>query len=130
MLKREPKFGDRLRGIYASPNNPQRDGIYVETIHRTGRLNPGKHYRLTNGKGSFWIYPAESVTPIDEATPETRPDDQLPPNRVPISVSAWCCRRCSTWNDHAKQMNRCQTCGAFAGREFEACSGEWPAANR
>ena len=58
---RQPKLGDWMRGIYASVDNPIRDGMYVETIYRTGRLNPGKFYRLTNGKGKFWMHPAEAT---------------------------------------------------------------------
>ena len=57
----EPKFGDWLRGIYASESNPHRDGMYVRTIHRTGRVNAGKFYELTDGKGNFWQYPAQSM---------------------------------------------------------------------
>lgn len=63
-LTEEPKLGQWLRGIYASKDNPQRDGMYVETIRRTGRLNPGKFYRITDGKGRFWSYPANSVAAI------------------------------------------------------------------
>lgn len=60
-FKRQPKLRDWMRGIYASPDNPIRDGMYVETIVRMGRLNPGKFYRLTNGKGKFWMYPAHAT---------------------------------------------------------------------
>lgn len=60
------KFGDRVRGIYASPTNPQRDGIFVEYITRTGRLNRGRHVRLTDGKGRFWMYPAENTVPVPD----------------------------------------------------------------
>jgi hypothetical protein len=60
-LEREPVFGEWLRGIYASERNPRRDGMYVETIRRTGRMNPGKAYRCTDGKGDFWEYPHDSV---------------------------------------------------------------------
>ncbi len=63
---RHPKFGDRMRGAYASENNPQRDGYFVREIIRTGRLNPGKCYQFTDGKGAFWTYPAESVNFVAE----------------------------------------------------------------
>lgn len=66
MKKRLPKFGDRLRGIYAGESNPQRDGIYVETIRRTGNMNRGTFYRLTDGKGHFWTYPATSTAFLDD----------------------------------------------------------------
>jgi hypothetical protein len=56
------KFGvTRVRGVYASPNNPQRDGVFVEHIRRTGRMNPGQYVRLTDGKGRFWMYDIDAV---------------------------------------------------------------------
>ena len=63
----EPKFGEWLRGIHASESNPHRDGMYVRTIHRKGRMNPGKFYELTDGNGAFWMYPAQSVERIAAA---------------------------------------------------------------
>ena len=69
----EPKFGEWLRGIYASESNPHRDGMYVRTIRRTGKFNPGKFYELTDGNGLFWQYPAQSVERLDRtiaAAPE------------------------------------------------------------
>lgn len=53
----EPKFGDWLRGVYASERNPIRDGIYV----RTTRRNHETLYELTDGKGKFWMYPKRST---------------------------------------------------------------------
>jgi len=61
---KEPKFGDWIRGIYASKENPIRDGMYVETKRRTGRSNPGKFYRLTDGKGKFWEFEAKHTQRI------------------------------------------------------------------
>lgn len=61
----EPRFGDRVRSIYAGETNPRREGFYVETIRRRGRLNPGKHYRITDGAGDFWETPADSVHPVE-----------------------------------------------------------------
>lgn len=72
----EPQFGDWLRGIYASESNPQRDGMYVRTILRSGSVNPGKHYELTDGKGGFWQYPAKSTERINRAS---RPADVARP---------------------------------------------------
>ena len=79
----EPKFGEWLRGIYASESNPRRDGMYVRTIHRKGRMNPGKFYELTDGNGAFWMYPAQSVERIAAAlrsaqVPEWRPIETAP----------------------------------------------------
>lgn len=66
----EPKFGEWLRGIHASESNPQRDGMYVRTIHTPrGRVNAGKSYELTDGKGSFWRYPVGSVERITRPAP-------------------------------------------------------------
>ena len=70
-----PKFGDIVRGIYASESNPLRDGIFVETITRTGKLNRGVHYRMTDGKGEFWTTPRESTVVVSRAS--------LQPNRQP-----------------------------------------------
>ncbi len=51
-----PTFGKTIVTLPAAGEaNPHRTGIYVETIHRAGRLNPGKHYRVTNGRGDFWM---------------------------------------------------------------------------
>jgi hypothetical protein len=58
---RTPAFGEWLRGIWASDKNPERDGRYVRTIRRTGRVNRGTWYELTNGSGSFWEYEARST---------------------------------------------------------------------
>jgi hypothetical protein len=62
---RPPKFGEWMRGIWASDKNPQRDGQYVRTVIRTGRVNRGKFYELTDGRGSFWQYPVESTCYIN-----------------------------------------------------------------
>lgn len=67
-MKIEPVFGERLRGIYASIDNPQRDGFYVRTVRRTGFMNPGKFYEITDGKGHFWWYPAEGVRVLDRSS--------------------------------------------------------------
>lgn len=58
---RQPKFGDWMRGIWASPDNPIRDGMYVKTVRRRGKLNQGTFYELTDGKGKFWQFEAEAT---------------------------------------------------------------------
>lgn len=58
---RAPRFGESIMGIWASEDNPIRIGQYVETRRRTGRLNPGTWYRLTNGKGKFWEFEASQT---------------------------------------------------------------------
>ena len=61
----DPVFGEWMRGIYASPANPNRYGMYVRTIYiPRGRMNSGKHYEITNGLGAFWVYPVNSVERI------------------------------------------------------------------
>jgi hypothetical protein len=68
---RKPKFGDRMRSIYASERNPRREGIYVETIRVPhGRMNPGVWYRLTDGRGDFWETPANSAVFVDGSEPK------------------------------------------------------------
>lgn len=64
---RTPLFGEMMRGIWASKSNPQRDGKYVRTVVRTGRLNPGKFYELTDGKGRFWRYDASQTVFLTDA---------------------------------------------------------------
>lgn len=63
---RAPVFGEKIMGIWAGESNPQRWGRYVETIRRTGRLNPGVWYRLTDGHGSFWQYEASQTLFVPE----------------------------------------------------------------
>jgi hypothetical protein len=58
---RPPVFGEQIMGVWAGESNPQRVGKYVETRRRTGRLNPGVWYRLTDGRGSFWEYEASQT---------------------------------------------------------------------
>jgi hypothetical protein len=74
---RTPMFGDWLRGIWAGSANPQRDGRYVRTVRRTGRMNPGTFYELTDGRGSFWQYPATSTVFIQ--TPAAAVEGVAPP---------------------------------------------------
>lgn len=75
---RAPAFGERMRGIWASEQNPHRDGNYVRTVRRTGRFNPGTFYELTDGKGDFWQYPARSTVFISAAPSAASPT--APPN--------------------------------------------------
>jgi hypothetical protein len=53
-----PTFGQVIRNPHASVSNPQRDGYYVETVVRRGRVNKGAWWRLTDGAGVFWEIPA------------------------------------------------------------------------
>jgi len=67
-MKTHPEFGDRIRNLYASEDNPIRDGYYVNAIRRTGRLNKGVWYRITDGRGRFWEMPRGSAILLDEPT--------------------------------------------------------------
>lgn len=102
-----PKFGDWMRGIYASEKNPLRDGMFVRTIRRTGRCNPGTYYELTDGKGRFWQYPRESAVMLDGSTRAQAPApgsiadviasmrnfadvaDEVTVNNAPTAIRAW-----------------------------------------
>jgi hypothetical protein len=48
------KPGDILDNGYATGGNPTRTGIVVSIGHRTGRINPGGYYRMTDLAGSTW----------------------------------------------------------------------------
>jgi len=63
---RKPKFGEWMRGIYAAPDNPIRDGLYVRTKVCRGRLNPGTYYQLTDGRGKFWEFRASDTIFLEE----------------------------------------------------------------
>lgn len=60
-------FGAWLRNTFASSSNPQRDGMYVETVRKAGGVNAGTHYRLTDGKGEFWLCRPEALVPMPKA---------------------------------------------------------------
>lgn len=54
MMRKHPKLGQKIVSIYASDNNPRREGIFVEVKHYKRKVNGGTYYRLTDGKGDFW----------------------------------------------------------------------------
>lgn len=79
-----PKFGDWLRGIHASEDNPQRDGMFVrEVVTPRGRMNSGTAWELTDGKGDFWRYPPHSVKPLPT------PPASIPAAEVQALVERW-----------------------------------------
>lgn len=52
----KPKFGDLVENGWASEGNPTRRGFFVREFRRTGRLNPGLTWEITDGKGKFWEF--------------------------------------------------------------------------
>jgi len=66
-VKATPVFGKTVfRSRHADTGSPIRDGIYVETIERTGGFNRGTWYRLTDGHGKFWEYRKKSVIELSD----------------------------------------------------------------
>jgi len=49
-----PNFGDIIENGWAGRGDPHRVGIVVRTCYRKGRMNPGKYFVVTDGKGKFW----------------------------------------------------------------------------
>lgn len=47
-------FGDKVQNIYASNDNPHKNGIFVKQFRRTGKSNPGIISEVTDGRGKFW----------------------------------------------------------------------------
>lgn len=68
-----PKFGDLVENGWASEGNPTRRGYFVQSFRRTGRMNPGLTWEITDGRGKFWEFrPSDigerlTVTPIADA---------------------------------------------------------------
>ena len=60
------KFGERVVNIWASENNPHREGLFVRHVSRSGTINPGKHIEITDGHGEFWTVTAEAIKPVSE----------------------------------------------------------------
>lgn len=71
--RKHPRFGDRIRGIYAGETNPQREGTFVEVVRRKGLMNSGVFYRLTDERGTFWLYPAENTEPAESGHKGDKP---------------------------------------------------------
>ncbi len=70
--ERKPKFGDVVINGWASDDNPQKQGYFVRKIKRTGKLNPGTFWELTDRDGKFWSASANkghklSVIPMHSA---------------------------------------------------------------
>lgn len=55
------EFGDPVRLLSASPDNPRRDCFFVRCEKRLGKLNAGRYFQLTDGKGDFWTTQPSNV---------------------------------------------------------------------
>jgi hypothetical protein len=99
----QPKFGDWMRNTHASADNPIRDGHYVRTITRTGRvMNPGTCYELTDGKGKFWQTSPEFLV----ASPAASEQETCPTcGSKDRSV-----RKCTLGRRHTPYMDGCVEC--------------------
>jgi len=51
------KFGDWVKGVFCSDNNPQRVGIFVRF------LKAGRVCQITDGNGKFWESSRRSTVP-------------------------------------------------------------------
>ena len=49
-----PAFGDLVENGWASEDNPTRRGYFVRSFKRSGRMNPGVTWEITDKKGKFW----------------------------------------------------------------------------
>jgi hypothetical protein len=56
-----PKFGDVIENGWASENNPTRRGYFVREFVRRGRLNPGRTWQITDGRGRFWEFKPSDI---------------------------------------------------------------------
>ena len=60
--KPKMRFGETIiENIYASDDNPLKRGVYVRTIRRTGRMNPGVYIEVTDRNGEFWQLSIECI---------------------------------------------------------------------
>lgn len=55
-----PTFGQWFENPVASPSNPRRVGMFVRTVRRRGRMNPGLWWELTDGL-DFWQVRPENL---------------------------------------------------------------------
>lgn len=51
---RTPRFGATVTNHIASEANPRRVGYFVRAGRATGRMNPGRWWEITDGRGDFW----------------------------------------------------------------------------
>lgn len=51
---RKPEFGDLMMNPWAGDANPRHIANFVREIRKTGRVNPGLWYEMTDRNGNFW----------------------------------------------------------------------------
>ena len=62
----QPAFGEWVENTVASPSNPIRFGRFVRVVRRPhGRMNPGKWWEVTDGKGEFWLSKPDNCRPAE-----------------------------------------------------------------
>jgi hypothetical protein len=59
-----PRFGDVVENGWASDGNPTRVGFFVREGRRTGRMNRGRYFEVTDGEGKFWELPVDRESKI------------------------------------------------------------------
>ncbi len=78
----KPKFLDLIENGWASEDNPHRVGIFIRRGVRTGRMNRGPYFVLTDGKGAFWEVSGRSEklrvvgNLLDQSAPVVSPGEQ------------------------------------------------------
>lgn len=74
-----PAFGQWMTNTVASPDNPQRNGMFVRVVRVPhGRMNAGTWCELTDGQGTFWQVKPENLVPSCIVCAGTREVDGLP----------------------------------------------------
>lgn len=76
----KPAFGDIIENGWASAGNPTRTGFFVREGCRSGRMNAGRYFEVTDGNGKFWELPLGS----DYKITVTRPDQPLAAGMVAV----------------------------------------------
>lgn len=77
-----PTFGEAVRNTCAAQSNPRRDGYFVRKVVRTGVLNRGSFYEVTDGAGHFWLLPVAVVARAPTAAPS---EAQPAPDKAPVA---------------------------------------------
>lgn len=72
-----PRFGDIIENGWASEDSPIRVGFFVREGRRTGRMNPGRYFEVTNGNGRLWEVPVDRDHKITVRTPTPEPQAEV-----------------------------------------------------